>query len=143
MTYGDVIIADPCSGTLLIELKITTTPEGVTTVANAPDYIGMEADISAHFENFSTDKTYLLSLADDWPGEKPRNAPKIVVGPSAILDLRLLRMQLYFQKLGKHSTERLLASKWKLTVFIVPPGGRRVRDQLFLAPKGFATMAVF
>ena len=44
---------------------------------------GMEADISARFENLSTDKSYLANLAEDWPGEKPRNPPKIHVGPSA------------------------------------------------------------
>lgn len=82
VSYGDVIIADPCWD-YTMSSKITTTPEGVTTVANAPDSIGMEVDISARFENFSTDKAYLFSLADDWPGEKPRNPPKIVVAPSA------------------------------------------------------------
>jgi nucleoside phosphorylase len=80
--YGDVIIADPCWD-YTMSSKITTTPDGVTTVAYAPDYIGMEADISARFENLSTDKPYLSSLADDWPGEKPRNSPNIIVGPSA------------------------------------------------------------
>lgn len=82
VAYGDVIIADPCWD-YSMSSKITTTPEGVTTVANAPDYIPMEADISARFENFSTDKDYLLRVANDWPGEKPRNPPQIIVGPSA------------------------------------------------------------
>jgi nucleoside phosphorylase len=82
VVYGDVIIADPCWD-YTMSSKITTTPDGVTTVANAPDFIGMETDISARFENFSTDTAYFLRLVDDWPGEKPRNPPKIVVGPSA------------------------------------------------------------
>jgi nucleoside phosphorylase/CheY-like chemotaxis protein len=82
VAYGDVIIASPCWD-YTMSSKITTTPEGVTTVANAPDFIGIEEDISARFENFSTDKTYLSNLLDYWPAEKPRNPPKIVVGPSA------------------------------------------------------------
>lgn len=81
-TYGDVIVANPCWD-YTMSSKITTTPEGVTTVANAPDYIGIEEDISARFENFSSDKTYLSNLLAHWPAEKPRNPPQIIVGPSA------------------------------------------------------------
>jgi nucleoside phosphorylase len=82
VAYGDVIVANPCWD-YTMSSKITTTPEGVTTVANAPDLIGIEEDISARFENFSSDKTYLSNLLEHWPAEKPRNPPQIIVGPSA------------------------------------------------------------
>lgn len=82
VAYGDVIVADPCWD-YTMSSKITTTPEGVTTVANAPDFIQIDADLSARFVNLSMDKSYLSALADRWPGDKPRNPPQIVVGPSA------------------------------------------------------------
>lgn len=82
VAYGDVIVADPCWD-YSMSSKITRTPDGVTTVATAPDFIGVEGEISARFENLSADHSYLLALADRWPGEKPRHPPKIVVGPSA------------------------------------------------------------
>lgn len=82
VAYGDVIVADPCWD-YTMSSKITTTPDGVKSVANAPDFISLEGDISARFENLSQDRSYLAGLMDRWPGEKPRNAPQIVVGPSA------------------------------------------------------------
>ncbi|MDP3511426.1 MAG: hypothetical protein Q8S20_01645 [Sulfuritalea sp.] len=80
--YGDVIVADPCWD-YTMSSKITTTPDGVTSVAIAPDFITLEGDISARFENLSQDRSYLSNLADRWPGDKPRNNPQIIVGPSA------------------------------------------------------------
>lgn len=82
VTYGDVIVAHPCWD-YTMSSKITKGPDGVTTVANAPDFIAIEDDISARFGNLSSDKSYLSNLLDNWQGEKPRNPPQIVVGPSA------------------------------------------------------------
>lgn len=82
VSYGDVIVADPCWD-YSMSSKITTTPDGVTTVAIAPDFISLEGDISARFENLSRDHAYLSSLVQHWPGDKPRNPPQIMVGPSA------------------------------------------------------------
>lgn len=82
VAYGDVIIADPCWD-YSMSSKITTTPDGVTTITNAPDFIGMEGDISARFEILSQDRAFLTGLLENWPGDKPRNSPEIKVGPSA------------------------------------------------------------
>jgi nucleoside phosphorylase len=80
--YGDVIVADPCWD-YSMNSKITTSPDGTTTVATAPDFISLEGDISARFENLSRDHNYLSSLLHHWSGDKPRNPPQILVGPSA------------------------------------------------------------
>lgn len=80
--FGDVIVANPCWD-YTQSSKITATPDGVKTVANAPDYINIDEDIAAHFENLSRDRTFLAQLAEKWPGEKPRNPPQIFVAPSA------------------------------------------------------------
>lgn len=82
VSYGDVIVADPCWD-YSMSSKITTSPDGATTVAIAPDFIGLEGDISARFENLSRDHAYLSSLLHHWSGDKPRNPPQILVGPSA------------------------------------------------------------
>lgn len=82
VTFGDVIVANPCWD-YSMSSKITTTPDGVTTVAIAPDYIGLDDGVAARFENLSTDKVFLSGLAERWPGEKPRSTPQIFIGPSA------------------------------------------------------------
>ena len=64
VSYGDVIIADPCWDYMMYS-KITSTPDGVKTVANAPDFIPIETEISAHFDNLSTDKEFLRKLLDN------------------------------------------------------------------------------
>ena len=141
VAYGDVIIANPCWD-YTMSSKITTTPDGVKIVAYAPDFIGIDEDISARFENLSSDKTYLSNLAANWPGDKPRNPPQIVIGPSAS-GPAVVADESVFIELRKHSTEKWLASKWKLTVFIVQHGRQLARSRIFLVPKRFATMPVF
>lgn len=81
-TYGDVIVADPVWD-YLMNSKVSSTPDGVKTVTNSPDFITVDEAISARFNSLNEDKDFFINIHDKWQGDKPRNPPSIFVAPSA------------------------------------------------------------
>lgn len=81
VAYGDVIVASPCWD--YTSAKVTVTPEGVKTVANSPDFISVDLEVASRFDQLNGDRGFLSRLHEEWPGDKPRGAPQIHVGPSA------------------------------------------------------------
>lgn len=80
--FGDVLVGSPVWD-YMQSSKIIVDEAGTKKTEYAPDYILVDPDIAAHFEQLSEDTTFLSSVHQAWPADKPHGVPRIRVKPVA------------------------------------------------------------
>lgn len=82
VNYGDPIVANPTWD--YTSAKISDDGNGKREVTYSPDYIGVDREIVAKFEQLKLDEVYFQKLHKDWNGEKPVGTfPILHIAPSA------------------------------------------------------------
>jgi len=86
---GDVLVADP-------SWDWQTGKHGARDFRVAPDQIGIPTAVSERFKQLASDGTQMFQIHESYTGVKPKNIPRVFVGPvtcgSAVLgDAHLLR----------------------------------------------------
>ncbi|MCX2864874.1 hypothetical protein OOZ63_23875 [Paucibacter sp. PLA-PC-4] len=80
--YGDPILATPAWDYTCA--KISDDGNGHREITHAPDYIAVDREVVAKFEQLKQDRAFFQKLHEQWRGEKPRSLfPTLHIGPSA------------------------------------------------------------